>query len=1166
MSAPLVPADTDFCNCCDEDALRTPFAVFNRPGLSQLNFRVGTYGSFRQAMLEGIAREPRLAGLQTREAGDYAITLIELFAAVGDVLTFYNERIANELYLRTAVNRDSVVRLTRMLGYRANPGLAATTLLSFNLDSGAITKIRLGLKVMSTPGQDERALTFEALETLTADARLNALPVFAPPVAINPLGDGRTRAPILSRPDRLSRGDRLAFFVAHRLDLKEVVDVEVRPDGEHLHFAAIQGSFPPDAGFAAKVLRPLNLFAHDAPDSANYFDTNPATPVTQRWKSDTPIPAIGPNPASYALDRKLSDLKSGAQLLVDLGSGTPRYQTATVVQVSDAVARYFIGRAETVTFASLRETIVGRPKAVFIPGGAGFHMFARSGAGTVLALNSTNPAVPFEHLTGFTATEDPAGVSWGAGRVDLFVRNDIGETVQRTWTGAWGGWNDLGGIAASRPAPASDAAGSLWVFVRGLDLALWYRRFQAGVWGPWTPLGGIINSAPVPVASAPDQLDVFVRGADLGLWRRSFTLTGWTDWEALDGKLTSEPAAASCAPGRLDVVALDQDRMLIHRHWDGFKWTPWQSLDGPFADPPSILATGPDQVDVFVRKGDGGVRVLRRTGDAWAPAYTLEGSALSAISPAGGSGASTLLAARLADNSLGLRLWNGFAWGLWAAVGGAGLGPIADRRTTRLFELDPTPIRLRDYDYPDTTSGGVLAARLDAAGGLTGIDKGRQVRLDDGRRRQISQVTVTWVTPDFTDGPGHLMIGVDPPIGLPMNSVRLNGNIVKASHGELANPPDEPLGNGDAGKLFQQFQLRRSPLTYLPSAAGVKGAAELEIRVNGELWHETESFFGQGPKDRIYTLRQTEDAETLVSFGDGKTGARLPSGAMNVVARYRTGLGLAGNLKIDQINIPLERPVGLRGVSNPLAAEGAADPELVNDARRAAPTTVRTFGRAVSLEDFAWIATSSGLIARATATWVWRRLEKAIHLTVAAQGGAVLSDDGLKTLFDELAQVRDPNRPLMLGNLNRVPIVVAAKVMRSPDYLADDVLVNARTAILNLFAFEAMPLAAAVHESSIMAALQSAQGVVAVDLDVFHLKGFATLTAAELAVRSTTADPVQAHIRIYPARPTPSNPALIDRYAKQAFINGVAPEVLPAEQAWIEDPIADLFLTVTEAL
>ncbi len=85
--------------------------------------------------------------------------------------------------------------------------------------------------------------------------------------------------------------------------------------------------------------------------------------------------------------------------------------------------------------------------------------------------------------------------------------------------------------------------------------------------------------------------------------------------------------------------------------------------------------------------------------------------------------------------------------------------------------------------------------------------------------------------------------------------------------------------------------------------------------------------------ERVYTARQNDNAETIVAFGDGRTGARLPSGAMNVTARYRTGLGLEGLMKPDQLSIPLERPVGLRAVSNPLPADGAADPETRDDAR-----------------------------------------------------------------------------------------------------------------------------------------------------------------------------------------------------------------------------------------
>ncbi len=50
-------------------------------------------------MLESLARAEALAGLTARRSDDFAITLLELWAAVGDVLTFYQERYANEAFL-----------------------------------------------------------------------------------------------------------------------------------------------------------------------------------------------------------------------------------------------------------------------------------------------------------------------------------------------------------------------------------------------------------------------------------------------------------------------------------------------------------------------------------------------------------------------------------------------------------------------------------------------------------------------------------------------------------------------------------------------------------------------------------------------------------------------------------------------------------------------------------------------------------------------------------------------------------------------------------------------------------------------------------------------------------------------------------------------------------
>jgi hypothetical protein len=152
----------------------------------------------------------------------------------------------------------------------------------------------------------------------------------------------------------------------------------------------------------------------------------------------------------------------------------------------------------------------------------------------------------------------------------------------------------------------------------------------------------------------------------------------------------------------------------------------------------------------------------------------------------------------------------------------------------------------------------------------------------------------------------------------------------------------------------------------------------------------------------------------------------------------------------------------------------------------------------------------------------------------------------------------------MLANFVRVPIIVSARLLRNPDFEADAMLADARSKLLALFAFDAMPLGAAVFSSEIYATLQSATGVVAVDIDVFQLKGYQDLTATERKVRAIDTGALQPHIRIFPARPTPPI-GLIDRFAKAGF-DGAPPPVLAAEQAFIEAPASDLVLTSVEAL
>src|SRR6516162_870480 len=159
------PTSLNACGCgASTPPLVTPF---NRPGLSTLSYRIGTYDAFLRDMLAqlhacAIADGPNqglrpLASLTSRAADDPAIALLDAFAVMADVLAFYQERIANEGYLRTATERLSVLQLARMIGYELSPGVAASAFLAFTVDdspgapgSAAVSK---GLKVQNIPPQ-----------------------------------------------------------------------------------------------------------------------------------------------------------------------------------------------------------------------------------------------------------------------------------------------------------------------------------------------------------------------------------------------------------------------------------------------------------------------------------------------------------------------------------------------------------------------------------------------------------------------------------------------------------------------------------------------------------------------------------------------------------------------------------------------------------------------------------------------------------------------------------------------------------------------------------------------------------------------------------------------------------------------------------------------------
>jgi hypothetical protein len=186
------------CACCQGIQPLTPVAIDNRPGLDRLAYRVGSHGRFLATMLARLSshtlgepdRRP-LAVLTARGGDDPAIALLDAWATVADVLAFYQERIANEGFLRTATERRSVLELARLVGYRLRPGVAASVLLAYTLDKDPTRDVTVtipkGSRAQSVPGPGELPQTFETAEDLEARASWNVLrPLPSRPTAIDP--------------------------------------------------------------------------------------------------------------------------------------------------------------------------------------------------------------------------------------------------------------------------------------------------------------------------------------------------------------------------------------------------------------------------------------------------------------------------------------------------------------------------------------------------------------------------------------------------------------------------------------------------------------------------------------------------------------------------------------------------------------------------------------------------------------------------------------------------------------------------------------------------------------------------------------------------------------------------------------------------------------------
>jgi len=773
---------TSTCGCCSAPSPATPLLVYNRPSLAAILYRIGTFSSFREAMIEsipgvsfdlnGITIRP-LVNWTSRDNADMGIAVIDMWSYLADVLTFYQERTANEAFLRTAILRESVTRLAALLGYEPAPGLAAVALLAFTLEKDKQLLIPVGLRVQSVPGQNEKPQKFETVEAVSVDAVFNNVRVFPAPQTQTPFSNLSTQGVLLStlamKPP-LAPGQNLVIFDMAAED-KTVQSTQTADGLTTLTWSPAVGTGLSN-GQMYRWTRKMRLFGANAPGT--YLVGTPSSASTFELTWSIAHTVFNVSGAKLNLDASYDDLKKGQQLLIL----TPAPKLATIT-------------------AATRATV---------------------------------------------SVGDPAA-----------------------------------------PQPA---------------------------------------------------------------------LTGTVTQVTIDTSLSTTDLR------QVVIYLLDSPAIQFESNFF-----------------PSTI--GPNASTIYLQSG--------------------------------------------------------------SAV--AAKGQLVPKRTIVVDDVAAQP-----------QSVTITAATL----------------LNNGL------LAITF-TPALTRTLGSA-------------SAFLYGNVAKSTHGETVVA--EVLGNGDAGTSFQSLALAKSPVTFTPKAGAPHGAANsLELRVDGILWNEVPNLYGHGPKERIYETARTDAEIMSVEAGDGQTGAPFSTGRANVVARYRVGIGTVGNLKAGVLKNPLDRPVGLKGVLNPLPAAGGADPESLSQARSKAPTTVRTFGRIVSLRDFEDAALDYPSVTKARATFTWDDEDQVVLLTVAGAGNTIIQGEVYQNLVADLNSRRDPNRKLVVSPHVKVPVVVTAAIqVDTPNYVREDVQVAVTQALLDRFAFDNVDLGQAIHISDIYAVIQNVAGVVGADVDELQFK------------------------------------------------------------------------------
>lgn len=223
------------------------------------------------------------------------------------------------------------------------------------------------------------------------------------------------------------------------------------------------------------------------------------------------------------------------------------------------------------------------------------------------AVSMPTPAEAWNVVLSGAGRDAPECVSWGAGRLDCFVRLANGHMAWIAYAnGKWAPAKDLGGDLPTVPSCVVRGPGGINCFVPTAKGVLGEIHLNGTTWSSWSSLGGELAQGRAScVGLGTDRIACFARDKRGRLVSRRWDGGAtWGEWRNLGGTLTGEPACVGLSGGRVACFARGQERHLVAYLPNDAGGGMWVNYGGRIVGRPDCAALGTNDVACAMR-GDG---------------------------------------------------------------------------------------------------------------------------------------------------------------------------------------------------------------------------------------------------------------------------------------------------------------------------------------------------------------------------------------------------------------------------------------------------------------------------------------------------------------------------------------------------------------------------------